>query len=157
MVMQIHRLRVDPAALVAALSGPELLAAWMLQASEEPAGLADAALLRHLAKLRQVAARVQVAGLDHVAVEDHAGVDQLLTDILALALWHGWALPVVDLGTHDGPRPSGPTGILGSNQLGSGAGVWLEHLSDGQAIVSFSPCREAGEDADMEPHWKSQH
>ncbi len=41
-----------------------------------------------------VASRVQVEGFEQVARHDLAGSDELLSDLFAVATFHGWELPI---------------------------------------------------------------
>lgn len=140
--------RIDPPSLVAALTEPVLLARYQEQTAEEVRSLADRALLRHLKRMSTLASQVMAHGFETVARHDLEGADALLTELFSVATWHGWALPIEDLGTQDLPVEDLPRGLLAADATPDNARLWL---LDGRTLA-LSRDRAAGEEADLEHH-----
>jgi len=117
--------RTDPAALLAALSSEQALARWQETITDEARALADRALIRHLRALTAVAGQVRHEGVERVAQRDPAAVDALLSELFAVATWHGWPLPIEPLGEQDLAVEGLPRGLLGADASRDGASLWL--------------------------------
>lgn len=149
--MSIHHYRVDPNVLVQAITAESVLLPYMQTLEEERSSIVDRELVGHLGRLQRVLARVMTAGLEVAAADDQEGADCLLTDILAVATWNGWHLPVEELDASGYGVPEGrPTGFLGTGATGSGASVWVE----GDHVV-LARNRNASTEAD-EAHWEDR-
>jgi hypothetical protein len=135
--------RTDPPVLLAALSDPALVQRWLDQAADEVRGLADRALVSHIRELTRVASEVLGDGFERVAERDPHAADALLSDLLAVATWHGWELPIEALGDLDLPVEDLPRGLLAADQAREGASVWL--LDD--RTVALARTRVAGDQA----------
>lgn len=132
--------RTDPPVLLAALSDATLVQRWLDQTADEVRSLADRALIDHLRALTRVASEVLGDGFERVAERDPHAADALLSDLFAVATWHGWELPIEPLGELDLPVEDLPRGLLAADQAREGAHVWLldEHT------VALSRARIAG-------------
>ncbi len=133
--------RTDPPTLVAALTDGDLLARYQAWLGEEVKSLGDRSLLAHLKRLSTYASRAQAHGFDLLARNDLQAADELLTDLLAVATWNRWDLPLEEHGEQDLPVDDLPRGILGADQSPENARVWL---LDGTTIA-LARSREAGE------------
>jgi len=135
--------RTDPAVLLAALSDATLIQRWLDQTADEVKGLADRALVDHLRTLTRVACEVLGDGFERVAERDPHAADALISDLFAVATWHGWDLPIEALGDLDLPVDDLPRGLLAADRAREGASVWLldEHT------VALARTRKAGAEA----------
>lgn len=115
----------EPAALVAALTEPDTVARWQANLADELPSLADRALQAHLRALARTAAAVLSEGFDVVCQRDVRAVDALLSDLLAVATWHGWELPLTSIGERDLPVEDLPRGLLAADTAADGAKVWV--------------------------------
>ena len=145
--MQLRRYRTDLPSLVAALTAPELLARYLDTAAGELAGLADAAQVRHVRRMTGLAGQAQ-GGFDLVARRDPPAADALLTELFAVATWHGWELPIADLGAEETDIDGLPRGLLGCDP-GGGAGLWQLDAT----TVGLARHLEADRSADH-GHWQ---
>lgn len=137
--------RTDVPALVAALGDPAMLVRYLQAVAEETPACADRALLAHLRRLNAIAGMVQAQGLQDAARADAARVDELLTDIFAVATWKGWELPAADQGEADFDPAGLPRGLLGSDPGRDGAGLWV---ADPATVALVR-----GRQADARPEW----
>ncbi|MFM2091697.1 MAG: hypothetical protein RLZZ127_2186 [Planctomycetota bacterium] len=138
-------LRADHAALVAALTGPDALDRYQERIQAETGSLADKGMLAHVRTMARLAAEARTAGFDTVAARDRAAADGLLTDLLAVALWHGDTLPAERLGEAPFDPAGRPRGLLGADRSADGAGLW--RADDG--TLRFARIRETGEYEDV--------
>ena len=144
--MRCETFRTDPATLIAALSEPALLQRYLDAQQVELPSLADRGMTAFLRRMGALAAEAQGVGVTMLARRDPAQADALLTDLFAVATWHGWELPVERLGETD--AEVGVRGLLGADVAADGATLWLiDH-----ATVALARARQAGE-AD----WHSHH
>lgn len=140
--------RTDPPSLLAALAAPELLDRYLAQLAAELPALADRALVRHLRQLAALAAEARAEGLERLAARDQHAADALLTDLFAVATWHGWELPLEALGERELPVEGLPRGLLGADRAADGAHLWVVD----EDTVALARCREpAAEVADQRP------
>lgn len=145
--MRCLRFRTDPAALVEALASEPILRLYLASQEAELPSLADRGLSAHLRRLNGLAAQAMVVGITTLAKRDAAHADALLSDVLAVATWHGWELPLQALGEDDVDIDGLPRGLLGADPGREGASVWVvDH-----ATVALARNREAGE-ADWHEH-----
>lgn len=145
--MRAELYRTDPAALVEALAAPEVLNRYLAAQEAEMPALADRPLLAHLRRLSTLARRVLAGGLTALAKADPAAADELLTDICAVATWHGWELPLVRAGEVD-IGPEARRGLLGADPGREGACLWV--LDHGR--IALARARASGDDAEWRPH-----
>ncbi len=138
-------LRADLADLITALTDAAALAAYQERIQTESGGLADKGMLAHVRGMARCAAEAQAAGFPALVARDRAAADSLLTDLLAVALWHGDPLPVERLGTSPFDPAGRPRGLLGADQSTDGAGLW--RADDG--TLRFARIRETGEYEDV--------
>lgn len=130
--MRVSVYRTDPPALLAALSDGELVRRWLAQQEDELRSLVERALVSHIRQLTTIASRILAEGVERVAEQDVAAADAFLSDIFAVATWHGWDLPVSALGDLDVPVEALPRGLLAADRSREGAQVWL---LDGQTVA----------------------
>lgn len=135
--------RTDPPVLLAALSDAAFVQRWLDQTAVEIKGLADRALVEHIRGLTRVAGLVLADGLERVAERDPHAADALLSDLFAVATWHGWELPIEPLGELDLPVEDLPRGLLAADQAREGAHVWLLD----EQTVAIARLRTAGTEA----------
>lgn len=144
--MRCETFRTDPATLIAALSEPDLLQRYLDVQQVELPSLADRGMTAFLRRMGALAAEAQGVGVTMLARRDPAQADALLTELFAVATWHGWELPIERLG--EAEAEVGVRGLLGADIATDGATLWLiDH-----AIVALARQRQAGE-AD----WHSHH
>lgn len=139
--------RCDIPTLLAALTDAALVARWQQAVGEEQPSLADRPLLAHLKRLNQAAARLMTMGFDTLARQDRVTADALLTDLFAVATWHGWELPVVQVGDQELDVADLPRGFLGADTA-EGAGLWLIEAG----TVALARQRQAADEADWSSH-----
>ncbi len=137
--------RVDPPALVAALTDGENLARYQAAIGDEVPSLADRAMVLHLRRMSTLASRVASEGFERVAEQDPALADALLTDLFAVATYRGWELPAEDLGARELPIAGLPRGLMGADAAIDGAQLWL--IDPG--TIALARSREAADQADM--------
>jgi hypothetical protein len=123
--MQCSCFRIDPPALVAALTDGAFLARYLADIGDELPGLADRGMVAHLRRMSTLASRVLATGLERLAAEDPVSADALLSDLVAVATYRGWALPAVPLGLRELSVEALPRGLLGADQAADGARLWL--------------------------------
>ncbi len=144
--MRCETFRTDPATLITALSDPALLQRYLDAQQAELPSLADRGMTAFLRRMGALAAEAQGLGMTMLARRDSAQADALLTDLFAVATWHGWELPVERLAGSE--AEVGVRGLLGADTTVDGAMLWLiDH-----ATVALARVRQAGE-AD----WHSHH
>lgn len=145
--MRCLRYRTDPAALIEELGSERILRLYLAAQEAELPSLADRTLNAHLRRLGALAAQALGLGITTLAKRDAAHADALLSDIFAVATWHGWELPLAPLGEDEVEVDGLPRGLLGSDPGHEGAGVWvLDH-----ATVALARNRQSGE-ADWHEH-----
>lgn len=123
--MRCHCYHVDQSSLLTALTDEALIAKYQSTIGEEIPSLADRALIRFLRKQITLATRALSEGFDRLAEHDTAAADELLTDLFAVATWHGWELPIESLGERDLPVEEIPRGLLGADTSSDGAKLWV--------------------------------
>ncbi len=139
--------RCDVPVLLSALTDVDMVVRWQQAVGDERPCLADRPLLIHLKRLEATAARMLASGFEACARQDRAAVDALLTDLFAVATWHGWELPVQPLEAQDLILADLPRGLLGAD-ISDGAGLWL---IDGSTIA-LARDRQASDQADWSSH-----
>jgi hypothetical protein len=145
--MHCLRFRTDPATLIEELGSERILRLYLAAQETELASLADRTLSAHLRRLNGLAAQALTIGITTLAKRDAAHADALLSDLLAVATWHGWELPIEALGEADAEVEGLPRGLLGVDPGHEGAAVWvLDH-----GTVALARNRQAGE-ADWHEH-----
>lgn len=143
--MRCETFRTDPATLIASLSEPALLQRYLDAQQAELPSLADRGMTAFLRRLGAQAVEAQAVGMTMLARRDPVQADALLTDLFAVATWHGWDLPIQRLGEAD--ADVGVRGLLGADTATDGATLWLiDH-----ATVALARMRQAGE-ADWHDH-----
>jgi hypothetical protein len=146
--MIVTRYRTDVPTLVAALTDVDHLARYQNALGEELRISAERALADHIKRMSALAGMALAQGFESMARQDTAAADALLTDLFAVATWHGWELPVTPLGETEFD-PTGLTrGLLGADGDGAGAALWQV---DG-ATLAFARCRVAIPEARMDDH-----
>ena len=123
--MRCHCYHVDPPSLLTALTDEALIAKYQSAIGDEIPSLADRALIRFLRKQITLATRALSEGFDRLAEQDTAAADELLTDLFAVATWHGWELPIESLGERELPVEEIPRGLLGADTASDGAKLWV--------------------------------
>lgn len=123
--MLVRVFRTDPASLVAALTEPAMLARYQQQVADELPSLADPTLVKALRRLAATAQHAIMRGFEEVARTDLPSADELLTDVFAVATWHGWELPIEDHGEQDLPLDGLPRGLLAADANPEGAHLWM--------------------------------
>jgi hypothetical protein len=139
--MRCHTYRTDVPALLAALTDADALARWQTAVVDELPGLADRAMVRHLKRLSGAASQAQAEGFERLAEADPALADALLSDLLAVATFHNWPLPLTALGDQDLDLDDHPRGLLGEDTSPDSARVWLLD----RETIALARAREAGE------------
>ena len=140
--------RTDPPTLVAVLTDTETLARYQEAVATEVKSLADRALVKHIKRMSTLASQAMAAGFETLARNDLAGADELLTDVFAVGTWHGWELPLEDLGEQDLPVDDLPRGLLAADQGTESAQLWM---LDGRT-VALCRSRQAGNEAELPQH-----
>ena len=144
--MRCETFRTDPATLIAALSEPALLQRYLDAQQAELPSLADRDMTAFLRRMAALAGEALGTGMTALARRDAAHADALLTDLFAVATWHGWELPIERLGEAEAEPEA--RGLLGADVATDGATLWLiDH-----ATIALARARQAGE-AD----WHSHH
>jgi hypothetical protein len=138
MIAEVYR--TDPPTLLGALTEPEMLARYQQAVIDELGSLADRPLIGHLRRTSTCAARVAVEGFEAVARDDLAAADELLSDVLAVATWRGWELPLEPQGSRELALEDLPRGLMGADRSPDSARVWL---LDG-ATIALARARTAG-------------
>ena len=123
--MRCHCYHIDQPSLLTALTDEALIAKYQSTIGDEIPSLADRALIRFLRKQITLATRALSEGFDRLAEQDTAAADELLTDLFAVATWHGWDLPIESLGERDLPVEEIPRGLLGADTASDGAKLWV--------------------------------
>ena len=123
--MRCHCYHIDQPSLLTALTDEALIAKYQSTIGDEIPSLADRALIRFLRKQITLANRALSEGFDRLAEQDTAAADELLTDLFAVATWHGWELPIESLGERDLPVEEIPRGLLGADTASDGAKLWV--------------------------------
>ncbi len=123
--MRCHCYHIDQPSLLTALTDEALIAKYQSTIGDEIPSLADRALIRFLRKQITLATRALSEGFDRLAEQDTAAADELLTDLFAVATWHGWELPIESLGERDLPVEEIPRGLLGADTASDGAKLWV--------------------------------
>ena len=139
--------RTDPPSLVAVLTDVATLERYQETLASETKSLADRALVRHLKRMSTLASPAVAVGFETLARTDLANADELLTDVFAVATWHGWELPVESLGEQELPVDDLPRGLLAADVSTESAQLWM---LDG-TTVALCRSRKAGDEADV-PH-----
>ena len=140
--------RTDPPTLLGALTDPEMLARYQQAVIDELGSLADRPLITHLKRTSTCASRVAVEGFEAVARDDLAAADELLSDLLAVATWRGWPLPLEALGRRELAVEDLPRGLMGADRSADSARVWR---LDGDTIA-LARSRAAAEPAPRPAH-----
>jgi hypothetical protein len=117
--------RTDPPTLVAALTDRDFLARYLDDISTELPGLADRGMVIHLRRMSTLASRVQANGLEGLASQDAGAADELLTDLIAVATYRGWTLPMTPLGEREMAVEGLHRGLLGADAAKDGMQLWL--------------------------------
>lgn len=117
--------RCDPPALVAALTDPVLLVRYQESLAAEHEISAEADMAAHQRRMHALAGRALVDGFDALARRDALAADTLLTDLLAVATWRGWELPLDSVPPPAVPPTELPSGLLGTGAAAEGACAWL--------------------------------
>ena len=123
--MRCNCYHVDQPSLLTALTDEALIAKYQSAIGDEIPSLADRALIRFLRKQITLATRALSEGFDRLAEQDTAAADELLTDLFAVATWHGWELPIESLGERELPVEEIPRGLLGADTASDGAKLWV--------------------------------
>jgi hypothetical protein len=123
--MRCHCYHIDQPSLLTALTDEALIAKYQSAIGDEIPSLADRALIRFLRKQITLATRALSEGFDRLAEQDTAAADELLTDLFAVATWHGWELPIESLGERELPVEEIPRGLLGADTASDGAKLWV--------------------------------
>lgn len=123
--MRCHCYHIDQSSLLTALTDEALMAKYQSTIGDEIPSLADRALIRFLRKQITLVTRALSEGFDRLAEQDTAAADELLTDLFAVATWHGWELPIESLGERDLPVEEIPRGLLGADTSSDGAKLWV--------------------------------
>ena len=123
--MRCHCYHIDQPSLLTALTDEALITKYQSTIGDEIPSLADRALIRFLRKQITLATRALSEGFDRLAEQDTAAADELLTDLFAVATWHGWDLPIESLGERDLPVEEIPRGLLGADTASDGAKLWV--------------------------------
>jgi hypothetical protein len=123
--MRCHCYHIDQPSLLTALTDEALIAKYQSAIGDEIPSLADRALIRFLRKQITLANRALSEGFDRLAEQDTGAADELLTDLFAVATWHGWELPIESLGERDLPVEEIPRGLLGADTASDGAKLWV--------------------------------
>lgn len=145
--MRCETFRTDPPALCAALGEPALLTRYLAAQEAELPSLADRQMTAFVRRMGALASHALGLGLTVLAKRDVVQADALLTDLFAVATWHGWELPVERLVEQDVEVAGSQRGLLGADVAVDGAGLWLlDH-----ATVALARQRQAG-DADWHEH-----
>jgi hypothetical protein len=137
--------RTDPSSLVAFLTDRETLRRYQEAMVVEVKSLADRALLQHIKRMSTLASAVQAHGFEALARTDLPAADELLTDVFAVATWHGWELPAESFGEQDVTVEDLPRGLLAADAGTESARLWM---LDG-TTVALARSRIAGDQADM--------
>lgn len=146
--MRCHCYHVDQPSLLTALTDEAFIARYQSAIGDELPSLADRGLVRFLRKQSTIATRALTDGFDRLAEQDTAAADGLLTDLFAVATWHGWELPIESLGERDLPVEELPRGLLGADTATGGAKLWvIDHET-----IALSRDREADDVPHMEGH-----
>jgi hypothetical protein len=143
--------RIDPPTLVSALTERDFLARYLDDIGAELPGLADRGMVIHLRRMSTLASRVQVDGLEVLASEDAGAADALLTDLVAVATYRGWTLPMVQLGVRDLAVETLPRGLLGADAGTDGAHLWLIDPE----TIALARTRESDELSEIGEHPRS--
>jgi hypothetical protein len=146
--MRCHCYRIDPPTLLAALTDAPLLAQYLDALAVEIPSLAEQSLIRHLRRLSGLASQVQGAGFEHLARADVQAADELLSDVFAVATFHGWELPLEDLGESEQVVDDLPRGLLGADVHPDSARLWL---LDGSTLA-LSRSRAVRDEVDLSTH-----
>jgi hypothetical protein len=137
--------------LVAALTDAAMLARYQEAVAEELPSLADRGLAKHLRRMSTLASRALGSGIEALAQEDVASADELLSDLLAVATFRGWELPLEPLGERELAVEDLPRGLLAADRAADSARVWvIDHET-----VALARAREVGEVADLSGHPRS--
>ena len=120
-ICHVYRAQGD---LVAALVNDAVIAPYLAEIERELPGLAEQSLRDHLRSMHALVTQIGVKGFEQAKQDEPAAIDGLLTDMLAVATWHGWPLPLEDLGMHDKDVALARLGLLGYAELGNGAAVY---------------------------------
>jgi len=131
--MRCQLFRTDPPTLLAALTQETMLVRYQECLAAEIPSLAEQTLIRHLRRLTGYASQVLSSGFETLARNDIQAADELLSDIFAVATFHGWDLP---------------RGLLGADRDPDSARIWL---LDG-ATVALSRARTVTDKVDMTGH-----
>lgn len=146
--MRCHCYHVDQPSLLTALTDEAFITRYQSAIGDELPSLADRGLVRFLRKQTTLATRALTDGFDRLAEQDTAAADGLLTDLFAVATWHGWELPIESLGERDLPVEELPRGLLGADTATDGAKLWvIDHET-----IALSRDREADDVPHMEGH-----
>jgi len=146
--MRCQLFRTDPPTLLAALTEEAMLVRYQDYLAQEIPSLAEQTLIRHLRRLSGYASQVLSSGFETVARNDLPAVDELLSDVFAVATFLGWDLPMESLGDSDQDLTDLPRGLLGADRNADSARVWL---LDG-ATVALSRARTVSDTVDMTGH-----
>jgi hypothetical protein len=143
--------RVDQPSLMAALTDEALLVRYQSIIGDELPSLADRGLVRFIRQQSTLVSRALTEGFDRLAEQDIAGADSLLTDILAVATYHNWFLPLEALGERDLPVEDLPRGLLSADVSTEGAKLWVIDLE----TIALTRDREADDQPDMSSHHRA--
>jgi hypothetical protein len=138
-------------ALVAALTDAAMLSRYQDAVAEELPSLADRALAKHLRRMTTLASRALAGGFEALASEDLAAADELLSDLLAVATFRGWELPLESVGERELAVEDLPRGLLAADRAADSARVWVID----QQTVALARAREAGDAVDLSGHHRA--
>lgn len=138
----------DSQRVIDCLLSAETIHAYHLQTESEFAQIVEPSLMRHLRIMQQTAQQIMSGGVELVIAQERSSVDLLLTELFALATWHGWPLPVKAQGEKVLPPSLPRSGLLGTDARGDGAVLWLD-----QGVIYLSRSRMVSDQADMTHHW----
>jgi hypothetical protein len=136
---------------MAALTDEALLTRYQTTIGDELPSLADRGLVRFLRKQSTLVSRALSEGFDRLAEQDIVAADGLLTDLFAVATYHGWFLPLEALGERDLPVEELPRGLLSADMSTDGAKLWVIDVD----TIALTRDREADEEPDMSTHHRS--
>jgi hypothetical protein len=116
----------DPAAVINVLVSAENLnryVAWLEHDAGSQAEASQHAMARHMTGM---VSRIGAEGLEAVAAADRPAIDALLTDVFAVATWHGWALPVTPEADSEVSLDGWQRGLLGADANQHGAVLYCQ-------------------------------
>jgi hypothetical protein len=137
--------------LVAALTDAAMLARYQDAVAEELPSLADRALAKHLRRMTTLASRALGGGFEALARDDLQAADELLSDVLAVATFRGWELPIEPQGERELDVDGLPRGLMAADRAADSARVWVLD----PVTIALARSREAGDLVDLSAHPRS--